>query len=132
MTKETTMKGRLGKLQRLLARLNSNREELPHLEPSRVLFEGLFAQVQEAADRQASHTASKQEASHQLQSFLTEAERMATVLLLAVKQHYGIRSEKLADFGLKPFRGRPRKPSSPPEPETEPPTLTSTTATDHS
>ena len=28
---------------------------------------------------------------------------------LAIKQHYGIRSEKLAEFGLQPFRGRIRK-----------------------
>jgi hypothetical protein len=45
------------------------------------------------------------------------------VLRLAVKQHYGIRAEKLAEFGLQPFRGRPRsvqtaEPQSPsPSPE---------------
>lgn len=123
MTKETTMQGRIGKVQRLLARLNGNREELQHLEPSRVRFEALLTQVQEAADRQAVHTAAKQEASQQLQTVLIEAERLATVLQLAVKQHYGIRSEKLADFGLKPFRGRQRKESpepQPPEPTPEP------------
>ena len=49
-------------------------------------------------------------------------ERMATVLRLAVKQHYGIRSEKLAEFGLPPFRGRVRKaPSQPEEPKTPSP-----------
>ncbi len=105
MAKDT----RVGRLQRLLARLTGNREELLHLEPSRARLEALFAQIQEAADRQALHTASKQEASQQLQTTLTEAERLATVLQLAVKQHYGIRAEKLADFGLQPFRGRPRK-----------------------
>jgi hypothetical protein len=124
MARETTVKGRLGKLQRLLARLSSNRDELQHIEPSRVRFEGLFGQMQEAADRQAFHTASKQEASQQLQTFLAEAERLATILQLAVKQHYGIRSEKLADFGLKPFRGRPRKET--PEPELTTPTTTAT------
>jgi hypothetical protein len=105
MAKDT----RVGRLQRLLARLTGNREELQHLEPSRARLEALFGQIQEAADRQALHTASKQEASQQLQTTLTEAERLATVLQLAVKQHYGIRAEKLADFGLQPFRGRPRK-----------------------
>jgi hypothetical protein len=100
---------RVGRLQRLLARLTSNREELQHLEPSRARFEALFAQIQETADRQALHTASKQEASQQLKTHLTEAERLTTLLQLAVKQHYGIRAEKLADFGLQPFRGRARK-----------------------
>ena len=125
MAKDT----RVGRLQRLLARLTSNREELQHLEPSRARFEALFAQIQEAADRQALHTASKQEASQQLNTHLTEAERLATVLQLAVKQHYGIRAEKLADFGLQPFRGRPRKTA--PEPELpKQPTRPDPTATD--
>jgi len=59
---------RVGKLQRLLARLNSNREELQHVEPSRARFEGLFGQIQEAADRQALYTAKKQEATQQFRS----------------------------------------------------------------
>ena len=41
---------------------------------------------------------------------LTEAERLSTVLRLAVKQHFGIRSEKLAELSLQPFRGR-KKPT---------------------
>jgi hypothetical protein len=128
MAKETTVKGRLGNLQRLLARLSSNRDELQHIEPSRVRCEELFARMQEAADRQALHTAGKQEASQQLKTFLAEAERLATILQLAVKQHYGIRSEKLADFGLKPFRGRPRKTRSTPEPKPPAPELATPTA----
>jgi hypothetical protein len=121
MAKERTVKGRMGALQRLLARLNSNREELPHLEMSRVRLEEQVAQMLEAADRQALHTAAKQQASQELQSFLAEGERLATVLQLAVKQHYGIRAEKLVDFGLKPFRGRPRKTSPGAEPPPVPP-----------
>lgn len=122
MAQETTVKGKMGKLQRLAARLNSNREELQHLEASRLRFEGLIAQITEAADRQAFHTAGKQEASQQFQAALVEGERLATVLQLAVKQHYGIRSEKLADLGLKPFRGRPRKPTSEEKPKPGAPT----------
>ena len=67
-----------------------------------------LTQLQEAADRQAVHTAGKQEASQQVNTLMVEAERLATVLQLGVKQHFGIRSEKLAEFGVKPFRGRNR------------------------
>jgi hypothetical protein len=115
---ETTTQGRIGKLLRLLARLNANSEELPQLELSRARLAELLFLLQEAADRQALHTAAKQEASQEMRGFLVEAERLATVLQLGVKQHYGIRAEKLADFGLKPFRGR-RKPIPPPEPPPE-------------
>lgn len=121
MAKEVTVKGKMGRLQRLLARLNSNREELQHLEPSRVRFEAVIGQIAEAADRQAFHTAGKQEASQQLRTFIQEGERLATVLQLAVKHHYGIRSEKLVDFGLKPFRGLQRKARTEPQPPATPP-----------
>jgi chromosome segregation ATPase len=129
MAKERTVKGRLGSLLQLLARLNGNREELQHLEASRTRFEAMLAQLQEAADRQAVHTAAKQEASQQLQTILTEVERLATVLRFAVKQHYGIRAEKLAEFGMQPFRGRTRtaqteEPESPsPSPEEPKPAI---------
>ena len=126
MATERTTKGRIGRLQRLLGRLNGNREELQHVEPSRARLEEVFSQILQMADLQASHTAAKQEASQKLQALLTEADRLATILQLAVKHHYGIRSEKLVDFGLKVFRGRPRKPAvtetpTAPPPETKPP-----------
>lgn len=126
-TQETTVKGRMGKLERLLSRLQSNRAELAHLEVSMARLEALQAQIKEAADRQSLHTAEKQEASKQFQTALVEGERLATVLQLSVKQHYGIRSEKLADFGIKPFRCRPAgerkrkpKPSTPTDPDPTP------------
>jgi hypothetical protein len=50
--------------------------------------------------------AEKQDVSKQFVDTLTEAERLSTVLRLAVKQHFGIRSEKLTEFDLQPFRGR--------------------------
>jgi hypothetical protein len=62
--------------------------------------------------------AGKQEASKQLNTFVTEGERLATVLQLAVKQHYGIRAEKLAEFGLQPFRGRTKAKPAPETPGT--------------
>jgi chromosome segregation ATPase len=108
MSKETTLKGKLGDLLRLSASLNANKEGLQHLEGSRAELDDQIAKAQEAADRQALHTAGKQEASKQLRASLDEGQRLANVLRLAVKQRYGIRSEKLAHFGLQPFRGRPR------------------------
>ena len=111
MSKETTNAGKLGKLQRLSTALNANGGDLPHLEGSRAQFVALLTQAQEAAMEQSAFTASKQEASQRLKAFLIESARLANVLQLAVKQHYGIRSEKLAEFGLQPFRGRKVSPA---------------------
>jgi hypothetical protein len=120
MSTETTSKGQLGDMERLVSSLEANAQELPHLETSRNQLNTLLGEAREAADDQALHTAGKQEASRRLQTALTEGMRLATVLRLAVKHHYGIRSEKLAHFGIQPFRGRPfgkrtRKPKPAPE-----------------
>lgn len=118
MSKETTYKGTLGDWERLSTMLTANAAEIPHMEGSRQEFEKFLNLARDAAQRQAVHTAAKQEASQQFQTYLREGERMATILRLSLKQRFGIRSEKLAEFGLQPFRGRTRKPK--PEEPTQP------------
>jgi hypothetical protein len=109
----------LGKLQKLSTALASNSGDLPNLAGSIAQLTALVTQAQEAAKVQAALTASKQEASKQLNAVVADTERLGTVLQMAIKQHYGIRAEKLAEFGLQPFRGRrfakpaPETPGSP-------------------
>ena len=126
MSKESTYVGKMGDVQQLIAKLSANIAEIPHLEGSLQQLGALSGKVQEAFQRQAALTASKQEVTKELQAALASAMRLANVLRLAVKQHYGIRAEKLAEFGLQPFRGR--KPSEakpvPEEPEAPPARLT--------
>ena len=109
MTKESTQKGKFEEWDRLIQRMTANAQELPHLEVTRVRLEEMLTQARQAAAEQAAHTAGKQEASAKLRTLQTEGERVASLLRAAVKQHYGIRSEKLAEFGLQPFRGRKKK-----------------------
>jgi hypothetical protein len=123
MSKETTLKGKMGDLSRLLASLNANTGDLQHLEVSRAELEALLGKAEAAADRQALFTAGKQEASQQLKASVKDGQRLANVLRLAVKHHYGIRSEKLAQFGMQPFRGRPRT-AKPTTEEPQPPSPT--------
>jgi hypothetical protein len=109
MARETTVAGKLGKLgglQRLRDALNTNSESLKHLEGSLTQYDGMVAKAQELSNRQGALTAEKQETTKQFRETLNEAQRLGTVLRLAVKQHFGIRSEKLAEFNLQPFRGR--------------------------
>jgi hypothetical protein len=124
MARETTLRGKLGELERLVAVLIDNGDDLPHLEVSRLALQELLDQARSAFSDQAAHTAAKQTASRQLEVSLAEGMRLATVLRLAVKAHYGIRSEKLAEFGLQPFRGRPAPAveAPAPPPVEEPPT----------
>ena len=116
-----TMLDRLGELQRFKARLTDNSAELEHLEVNRLRLESMLALAEAATGQQAVHTAAKQEASQQFLAAVLEGERLATVLRLAVKQFYGIRSEKLAEFGLQPFRGRRARTAPKPPVETTAP-----------
>jgi len=109
MTKESTQKGKVEEWERLIQRITSNAQDLAHLEVPRVRLEAMLAGAREAAAQQAAHTAGKQEASQKLRTFQVEGERIASLLRIALKQHYGIRAEKLSEFDLKPFRGRKKK-----------------------
>lgn len=119
MARETTNTGRLGGLQRFRDALNANREILQHLESSLSQYDAMVTSAVALANRQGFLTAEKQEISKQFREALDEAERLGTVLRLAVKQYFGIRAEKLAEFNLQPFRGR-KKPDTPPISPTEP------------
>jgi hypothetical protein len=103
---ETTNVAKLGSLQQLATTIAANIPELPHLEKSCLQFVSMVGDLQETAKDQAALVARKQETSKKLRNSLIECERLASVLRAALKQHYGIRSEKLAEYNLQPFRGR--------------------------
>lgn len=121
MQRAVTKNAAFGELQQLITALTMNEAGVPHLLPSRLRLEALLQQAQEADAQQSAYAASKQEATKNLQGALIEAKRLATVLRLALKAHYGIRSEKLSEFDVQPFRSRRFTPE--PEPEPEPPAI---------
>jgi chromosome segregation ATPase len=115
-----TYSGTLGDLGRLVAALTANANELPHLEGVRARLEKTVAEAQEMAKQQAALTASKQETSKRLKELLSEGNRMAAGVNKLVTENYGLRAEKLAEFGLQPFRGRSVK-NAARKPKAQPP-----------
>ncbi|HEX2225196.1 MAG TPA: hypothetical protein VHN15_13430 [Thermoanaerobaculia bacterium] len=114
MAKETTYRGIVGDWQRMLGAMEDNLEEVPQLQPFYDKLLPMVAQALEITKRQAALTASKQEMSKQIRELITEGQRLATVVRTVVREHYGIREEKLAAFGMQPFRGRkPKKEEEP-------------------
>jgi hypothetical protein len=109
-----------GALQFLRAALSANATDLPHLEMSRVRLDELVTEMQQVARLQASLTAQKQEATERLQTLMGEASSVASLLRKGVTVHYGTRSEKLAEFGLEPYRGRKFRRATPEPAEPEP------------
>jgi len=117
---ETTYRGILGDLERLNTALIVNAAELPQLGGVRGQLEQLLIQAREVAQEQAALVAKKQDASLRLAKLLGHGQRMATAARKVLKAHYGIDSEKLAEFGVQPFRGRVRR-ASPEKPPPETP-----------
>jgi hypothetical protein len=113
---ETTRSGKLGEWLRLKTALQVNEPELEFLEAQRAQFDMLFGQTDDLFQSQAALAALKQKASQELSALMLECQRLATVLRLSLKQHYGPRSEKLVEFGIQPFRGRTPAPKLPPPP----------------
>jgi len=97
----------------LASGLKANAADLPHLEGHRVQLEGIVTQAQDVLSQQKVQTATKQDLSRQVEALLDQGSKLASFLRLGVKQHYGTRSEKLVEFDLLPFRGKPQ-PVKPP------------------
>lgn len=125
MSIETTYTGKLGALQRINGALAANSGDLPDLEGSRNKLAGMQTQAQDAVKRQAELRAEKQEISRQLRTIFGESDRLVSLVRKALKAHYGIRAEKLVEFGVQPFRGRKPKTANgtpqPPGPTPQPP-----------
>lgn len=121
MARETTYSGMMGSWQRLLETLEANGADLPQLQPFRTKLEGLLEQALEISQRQADLKAEKQAASKRMREVAAQAQRLETAMRGLIKEHYGIREEKLTAFGLQPFRGRkpapePAEPARAPRP----------------
>jgi hypothetical protein len=117
MSRETTYVGMVGDWQKLLVTLEGKIAEIPQLEPFRVKLDGMVTQALEVIKQQADLRANKQAASKQMRQLASDTQRLASAVRAVIKEHYGIRDEKLAAFGLQPFRGR-KKATAPEEPVT--------------
>jgi hypothetical protein len=122
MARETTNAGKLGELARFTAALAANAPELTHLEGPRLRLDNVVNNAQEIAKQQTAFAASKQDASKRLKTLINEGQRLANGIRKLLTENYGVRSEKLTEFGLQPFRGKkvkqekPEPPASPTAP----------------
>lgn len=92
----------------------ANSADLPHLETKRARLNDVLTEVRSLTTEQASMKARKQEVSQRLAGLMREGNSLVAFIDVGVKQQYGNRAEKLAEFGLQPLRVRPRS-----QPQTE-------------
>jgi len=114
--------------------LEANKAELPQFEIPLQKVDATLTEMKNLAAQQASLTASKQDTSKRLVELNREGRALLTFVDAGIRQHYGTRSEKLVEFGQKPFRSQPRvklieaddKPVTPDAVSVEPPARTPT------
>ena len=98
---------------------DSNQADFPFLQAPKEELEALLEQVRDAVKQQAVYTASRLDMSTKIRESLDKGRKLATVLRTSIKQRYGNRSDKLAEFGVQPLR--PRRQSVPTSPTSPPP-----------
>jgi hypothetical protein len=115
---ETTYSRVLGGLIRLITALNANAADPAHLDGARLRLAKIATDIEGFTQQETALTASMQEASKQVPKLLVEGRRVASGMTKFLQERNGTRSEKLAELGLQPFRGR--KPGTPKTPEPPP------------
>jgi hypothetical protein len=116
MPKPTKYSDHLTDWAALIQALEQNEASLPYLTLPREKLENYLEQAREVFNEQAVHSAAKQDSSRRLETLVELGGKLATFLKTGVREHYGNRSEKLAEFRIQPFRGRPRGATPPPPP----------------
>ncbi|HEV8583174.1 MAG TPA: hypothetical protein VGX68_29250 [Thermoanaerobaculia bacterium] len=93
---------------KLLVTTENNKEELPYVTELRSRLAEVTAGAKEAKIRQDALRAQLQQATRDLEGFLTEGTDIATRLRNGVRMQYGLKGEKLTEFGMQPRR-KPQK-----------------------
>ena len=118
MEHPTSQADHLKQWQLRLRALEANAQDLQHLEIGREKLQSVEGRAQIALQTQSAATATKQEASKQVESLIAEGRLVMSYLNAGLREHYGKYNEKLTEFGLMPFRGKKKKVAPPPPPET--------------
>src|SRR5258705_2952185 len=87
----------------------ANAADLPQTEIPRAALEKLTDELRKIVVEQKLFQRQKQETSQRKEEIHREGSKLATVLRVLVKQHYGNRNQKLVELGIQPLRSRDRK-----------------------
>jgi len=98
--------------EKLLAAVVANQTDLPYIDGYRQQLEVEMTGAKAAGLRQSASQAEAQQASRDLEGFIQRGQDLASRIRGGVRIKYGIKGEKLKEFGLKVFRAGKRKSST--------------------
>jgi hypothetical protein len=111
--------------EQLLAAVEANRDDLPQAEALRVQLEASLEDLRALQAQRAALEANRLRATQDLRICFDQGRALASRLREWVRGQYGVRGDKLIEFGMKPrrkrrIRGRPEKEEGAPWKPTEP------------
>ncbi|HKI03493.1 MAG TPA: hypothetical protein VKK31_16055 [Thermoanaerobaculia bacterium] len=98
--------------EKTLTNVKARAAELPDLSVYITPVEELLAETKAMGARQQSLQSVKQEETKKLQEVVVKAREAVVRLKAALKAHFGPKSERLVEFGMRPSRKRTRSPES--------------------
>lgn len=98
--------------EQLVIALSAHAADLTHLEPQRVELEATIGEVRDLHGRMNLLRSELNQTSKDFQAGMTRGKDLSNRLRSGVKQQFGIRSEELIKFRMKPLRPRQRKPDA--------------------
>ena len=101
-------------IESLLNSVTSNAEQLPNLEAFVAPLAATLADLKALSTKRGTFKAEKQVLSKEIKAKQDLGLDQAAALRALLKGNLGTRSEKLTEFHIQPFRGRPRAPETPP------------------
>jgi hypothetical protein len=102
----------------LLKNVTDTAAELPGLDAYKAPLEQLLAQAKDEIALSQARRGMKQQETKDLRLLMGQGKEAAAKLRSAVKAHFGAKSERLVQFGMKPARKRKRSDSKTEKPKT--------------
>jgi predicted RNA-binding Zn ribbon-like protein len=90
--------------EQLLVSIEANKTDLAHLEEQRSELSKAIEGAKAASVQQDAFRAQFQQSTRDMEKFMSDVRELTTRLRNGVRTKYGLRSEKLAEFGMQPRR----------------------------
>jgi hypothetical protein len=111
--------------EKLLKNVTDTATELPNIDVYKTPLDQMLAEAKDGLALAAARIGVKQQETQDRQTLMKEGKEAASKLRLAIKAHFGPKSERLLQYGIKPIRKRIKKATTPvteePGPETPTP-----------
>ena len=120
----------MGEGDHLLATDQANSADLAHLEETRVQLAANMDVARAASVRQNTAKALVQQSTRDLEKAMVDTRELITRMRNGIRTKYGLRSEKMTEFGMQPRRALVRKAKEKPAPVPQPAPARVTTTTE--